>query len=123
MRRGKKQNVDLAFIVSIIDAESYGRNIIGRRNRNGTRDYGIMQVNGVHEPKNPRKLLNISYNLQKGVGYIKYCTNKSVKRYGKAEIKTIARLYNQGANGSEKRYKNWKYVEKVYNNYKRVKEI
>lgn len=107
------KNVDPLLVFSIINAESKGKNVISKSNSNGTRDYGIMQVNSVHVDSNPKQLLDIALNLEKGIDYIKYCTKKSRKRYGIETVFIIARLYNQGANGNMEYYKNWSYVEKV----------
>lgn len=115
----KKYDISISLIFAIIDVESQGRNIISKKNKNGSKDYGLMQVNSVHE-KYPRKLLNIKYNIKKGISYLNDCFNMSQKRYGHVHITTIIRLYNQGFNGKVKYYKNWKYVDKIYNNWRKI---
>ncbi len=113
--RSKEYNVNINLAIAIIRAESNGRNVVSRRNKNGTRDYGRMQINGIHFPKNPRKLLNDKINSKYGFWYISYCLRES-----DGNIKKAIRLYNQGVHGKAKYYTNWKYVYKILDYYKGV---
>jgi soluble lytic murein transglycosylase-like protein len=106
----KKYNVNTIIICAIINAESRGRNIISKKNKNGTKDYGIMQINSIHLSNNPRQLLNRKLNIEYGIKYLIKCYNRSNKN-----LKTTIRFYNQGYNGKKHKYKNWKYVNKIYN--------
>lgn len=106
--RSIEYKVPLTLALSLINAESKGKNIISKKNKNGTRDYGRMQINSVHKLNNPRKLLNDKINSKYGFWYLSKCFNKSI-----GNIPYAIRMYNQGLNGKKKHYKNWKYIEKI----------
>ena len=106
--RSIEYDIPIELALCLIDAESSGRKIISRKNRNGTRDYGRFQINSCHMPDNPRQLLNDTVNSKYGFSYLKKCLLKS-----SGNLKEAIRMYNQGLNGTRKYYKNWNYVEKV----------
>jgi soluble lytic murein transglycosylase-like protein len=107
-----KEQVDSRIIFPLIQAESNGRNIISQKRYNGTRDYGIMQINSCHvrNKKDAKKLLHKNINIYYGVKYLKKCLVKSDYNYMQA-----LRMYNQGMYSNEKKYNNWKYVAKILN--------
>ncbi len=96
--------------ICVVQAESNGRTIISRKNKNGTRDYGKFQINSVHMPDNPRALLGDIINSRYGFWYLSLALNKT-------DLPDAIRLYNQGLNGKRKYYKNWKYVRKILKCY------
>lgn len=106
--RSRNYMVPIDLATSVVNAESNGRNVISRANNNGSRDYGRFQVNSIHLPSSPRKLLCDKINSKFGFMYLSLCLKKS-----KNNISETIRMYNQGLNGNKKYYKNWKYVEKV----------
>ena len=115
VRESLKRGVDPALTCAVIQAESGGQNVVSRRaNWNGTRDWGLMQVNSVHCPTNPRKLLNVGYNIQKGTWYLSRCVKKA-----SGNIKRIPMYYNGGLGAKCYKYKNWKYVYRVLKYYQR----
>ena len=114
VERSIQYEVPLKLALSVVEAESNGRKIISRMNRNGTRDYGRFQINSIHMPKNPKKLLNDYYNSEYGFWYLSKCLEKS-----KGNISETIRMYNQGINGNKKHYRNWRYVEKILICYNR----
>jgi len=103
------------LICSIIQYESNGRNVISKKNRNKSRDYGYMQINSCHVESNPRQLLNIDTNIRIGSWYIKKCLKKS-----KGNIQEAVRMYNAGLNSKRKKYKNWAYVYRITNKYNSI---
>jgi len=87
----KKYNVDKVLICALIQHESNGRNVRSRRNRNGSRDYGLMQINQIHSPKNIYALNNKDTNIRIGVWYLSKCLRKS-----RGNIKRACIFYNAG---------------------------
>lgn len=120
------KDLEPELICAIIKVESNGRNIIGKKNRNGTRDYSYMQICEVHYPKNPKKLMEVDFGIHKGTNYLMWAYNKA-----KGNIKITAQFYNGGLNHpiktknkNVKRYANkvlhWYNVYKITtNNYKK----
>ena len=110
-----QKNVDIHLALAIIDTESDGRNIVSRKNRNGTRDYGYFQVNSVHMSDTPLKLLNYITNIDYGVSYLSQCLKKA-----KGQKILACVYYNGGMNCNVKRYltrKTGNYPLKVYSTY------
>ena len=105
--RSKEFNVDIKLAISVIRAESQGRKVISKKNKNGTYDYGRFQVNSVHFSQSPESLLKDKLNSYYGFSYLSQCLKKS------NSLSEAIRKYNQGLYGKEKYYKNWKYVEKI----------
>lgn len=115
VKRSRQYGVPLKLALSLITYESGGRNVISRKNRNGTRDYGRMQINSVHMPRNPRALLNDWVNSQKGFWYLGAAMKKA-----HGNIYTAVRLYNQGLAGKHWKYRNWGYVNNIVKKYRSV---
>jgi hypothetical protein len=111
--RSMQFNVDIELALSIIYAESNGKKVVSRMNKNLTRDYGRMQINSIHLTENPYRLLDDKINSFYGFSYLSQCCKKS------KNLKDIIRMYNQGIYGNKRNYNNWRYVEKIlycYNN-------
>lgn len=110
---GLNNGIDAAFICAIIDAETEGKNVVSKKNRDGSRDYGIMQFNSKNIKKGDEwKFLIPMHNIKYGVAELRECISAS-----SGKIDDTIRFYNQGKNGKKEKYKNWKYVQKVFNNY------
>jgi hypothetical protein len=108
---------DPRLIVAIIDVESSGQNIISKRNSNGSRDYGVMQINSAHIKKGEERLyLNYNINIAKGISYFKECMKQS-----NYFIHESIRMYNAGINS--KKSNNKKYVQRIFHNYHRSLNI
>lgn len=105
-------DIDIYLICSIITKESNGVNLISRRNKNKTRDYGYMQINDVHFKDDPMVLLNPRVNIEFGCQYLKMCLNKS-----KGNIIEALRFYNQGIYGKKHLYNNWEYCSKIISSH------
>ena len=103
--------VPAELICAVIQHESRGRNIRSRMNHDGTRDYGYMQVNSVHGRASD--LYNYKYNIKFGTWYLSKCLKKS-----RGNIRNACRYYNAGINSSKRKYKNWKYIDRIYADYK-----
>ena len=133
----KKYNVPEELICAIVQNESGGRNIRHKRNKNGTYDYGMAGINeqhvkeGVLKGKSPKILLKYKYNfmisayqLSKALEkakHVKISKKDKVQKY-QGIIKEACRMYNQGRNGKRDRYKNWKYTERIYADYRNLTE-
>jgi hypothetical protein len=114
-KRSIKYNVPIKLAISVVNAESNGRIVISRKNKNGTRDYGRFQINSLHMKNNPKSLLQDSINSKYGFWYLFLCLKKA-----KGDLIDTVRMYNQGSNGKAHKYKNWEYVIKVLKEYKRI---
>lgn len=114
-KRSIQYKVPLKLALSLIQYESGGRNVVSRKNRNGTRDWGRMQINSVHMPKNPQKLLNDWTNSKIGFWYLGRALKKS-----RGNMYTAVRLYNQGLAGKHWKYRNWGYVKRIIRKYRSV---
>ncbi len=118
LRETKKNNIPIGLSCSLIQSESGGRNVISRENTNGTRDYGYCQVNSVHSPNDPEKLLNSMYNIKLSCNYLGRAFEKAKKLYDTDDwYKESIRMYNQGLYGKRYAYNNWNYVNKTVNRY------
>jgi soluble lytic murein transglycosylase-like protein len=113
----KKYNVDEKLICAMIQRESNGKNVRSRRNRNGSRDYGLMQINSVHSPRNVKSLYSYDKNIRIGVWYLSLCLKKS-----KGNVKLACIYYNGGLNCNVQKYKKNRaryrnYICSIYKNY------
>jgi len=109
----RQYGIDPLFALSIAQRESNGKNIVSRKNRNGTRDWGYFQVNGTHLPKNKRhQLLNYKTNINKAMWYLNLCLKKS-----RGNKKLACIYYNAGLNCKVYKYKKSypKDIVKMYN--------
>ena len=114
----KNYKIDEELVYALIQHESGGKNIRGRKNRNGSRDHGIMQINEVHSPNDVTRLYNCKINIKIGIWYLSLCIKKS-----KGNIKEACRMYNQGLYGKKWKYKNWKYVKRIIKDYKKFNKF
>ena len=105
--------LDRKLVLCIIWRESNFRNVKSKKNKNGTHDLGIMQVNNCHrvlaEP------MDIVSNIRFGCRYLRCC-------FRGGGIADAVRRYNQGLNGKRKDYKNWQYVAEILNKFIEVKK-
>ena len=109
----KVADFDPKLICSIIHVESSGENIISKQNKDGSYDIGYCQYNTKNMKKGEERLyLNPNLNIRSGILYFKDCIKVSNGR-----LDDSIRLYNQGINGKRDKYKNWKYVKKVFKAY------
>ena len=112
-----KKKIDPIFALAIAQTESGGKNVISRKNRNGSRDYGRFQVNSVHMPKRPRKLLNYKINIDKAMYYLGLALKKAKGDLGLACI-----YYNAGLNCNVGKYRRskklMKYPKKILRIYR-----
>lgn len=104
------QGKNTALGIAIIHTETRGKNVRGRKNKNGTYDYGLAQINEVHV-SDVRVLYNPAVNIRYMYMYLNKCLNTS------DNIFDAVRKYNQGVYGKSHLYKNWQYVVKVVKNY------
>ena len=113
----KKYNIDPLFALSIAQAESGGRNVVSKRNKNGTRDFGIFQVNSVWE-KRTYLLLDYKINTNIAIAYLKQCLKKS-----KGDKYMACVYYNAGLNCNVKKYLQNRsaYPNKILKKYYSVK--
>lgn len=107
--------IDERFAMAIIYAESNGRRVVGKKNSNGTRDYGRFQVNEIHHPDSPYELLDDELNIKKAFKYLNYC----IKRSNGDIYKTIV-YYNAGVNSNVSNYTNKKYLKKIVKKYQEL---
>jgi hypothetical protein len=64
---------DAEILTAVSGAESgYGANPISPKNKNGTTDYGLFQINSVHNDLNPESLVNADLNTQAKAAYAVY---------------------------------------------------
>ena len=114
--RSKQYGVDIGLALSLIRAESNGRNIRSyRQNKNGTHDWGRFQINEVHvDYKNPHRLLIDITNSDYGFRELSLAFKKA-----NGNLKETIRMYNQGRNGNRKNYTGWAYVNRVVSHYRR----
>lgn len=114
-KNAKKYKVPIELICAVIQHESGGKNIRSRRNYNGSRDYGLMQINSVHV-SDCKTLYNIRKNIRIGSWYLSKCLKKA-----KGNVKEACRMYNGGLHNKRWKYKNWKYVNRIYRDYYKIK--
>ena len=106
-KRCKLYDIDIFFALSIAQVESGGKNVVSKKNRNGTMDYGIFQVNSVHGIHRGYKK-----NIDIAMWYLRKCLKKS---RGNKKIACI--YYNCGLNCNLKSYKK-DYPRRVMDVYK-----
>ncbi len=94
----KEKNIDPLFALAIAQVESGGKNIISKRNKNGSHDYGIFQVNEIHTKKH-FELLNYKHNIDKAMSYLNLCLKKAE---GNKYLACI--YYNGGINCNVNKY-------------------
>ena len=108
-----RSGLDYRLVLCIIHVESRFKNVKSMKNKNGTRDFGLMQVNNCHrvlaEP------LDIVSNIRFGCRYLFFC-------FRGGTIADAIRRYNQGLNGKREKYNNWRYVAEILNKYIEVKK-
>ena len=118
--RCKGKDIDPIFALSVVQHESNGKNIISKQNRNGSIDVGFFQINSVHMPKNPRKLLNYRLNTRKALWYMSLCLKKA-----KGDKYLACIYYNGGLNCNVRRYKrnkNKDYPKRILKTYYNICE-
>ncbi|MCP4648722.1 MAG: lytic transglycosylase domain-containing protein [PVC group bacterium] len=107
----KKYKLPPLLVCAIIENESAGEKFT--RGRDG--EYGYMQVLPVHfRSKNipPKLRCEPEYNIKLGCWYLGGAVRKAKGSYKKA-----IRLYNQGHYGKRWKYRNWRYVRRVWKDY------
>lgn len=111
---GQEYKVPPAIIRSVMMVESSGRNVISGSNRNGTRDYGVMQINSwwlpilrKHEIEQ-KDLMNVCTNIAVGAWLLQYSFSKT------GEWKEALAAYHAGYGKRHKPYA-VKYATKVLN--------
>ena len=112
----KKYDIPLELTLSIISVESNFTNVISRKNRNGSRDYGYMQINNFAHPEvSSKRLMKIEINIEVGVKYLQYCLKVSNN-----DLATAVKMYNAGVSRIKKGIvpkSTQKYCSKVLNSY------
>lgn len=120
-KAGKKYNVDPYMLLSIAEVESNFDASAITRNKNGTVDIGIMQINECwfsqlkkHTP-NPRKsLLSYEYNIDIGAWVLAQC----ISRFG--DSWKAVDCYNKGTRDPRE---NSYYNHKVWKKYKQYRHF
>ncbi|MFN3598420.1 MAG: lytic transglycosylase domain-containing protein [Aquificaceae bacterium] len=109
---GKRYQVDPILLIAITKGESNFNPRAVNINRNGTRDYGIMQINSywLEKYKIPKEwIFEPCYNIHFGAMVLRRCMDKY------SSINLAIDCYNKG----ERAKGNTPYVERVLRNYKR----
>lgn len=78
VRTCQKYDVPVLYYVKLVQAETGWRNVISRPNRNGTRDYGIAQINGsniaffdrIYFPDREFDVMNPFHNLEVSIKHL-----------------------------------------------------
>jgi hypothetical protein len=111
LKHSQAAGVDPEAISAIIDHESaWNPKAVNRANRNGTADYGIMQVNSSH---NPVDWENPDANIGQGTGIF----TDALRRAG-GDYKKAFAIYNGGPGGWQSPQAQ-KYAETVYSDFER----
>ncbi|RMH00507.1 MAG: lytic transglycosylase [Aquificota bacterium] len=112
---GRRYGVDPYLLVAIAKVESNFNPRAVNTNKNGTRDYGIMQINSywVERYKLPLEwVFEPCYNIHMGAMVLKRCM------YAYPQSLALAvDCYNKGAKAKG----HGAYVEKVYKSYRKIK--
>ena len=104
-----KYNINPADVCAIIEYEGqWNANSVNTKNKDGSIDYGLMQINSKHVASHAERFLNPKLNIQKGVYEYYLCLRQS--HYDKKEAN---RLYNAGRASHKVDYKNWNYVKRI----------
>lgn len=114
---GKRYNVDPYLLASIAKVESNFNPYAVNRNRNGTFDLGIMQINSywVYYYGIPMDWIkNPCYNIHFGAMVLRKCMDAHER-----DLKLAIDCYNRGSRATG----NSNYVIKVYKSYSRIKAI
>ncbi|QID32605.1 lytic transglycosylase domain-containing protein [Pampinifervens florentissimum] len=109
---GKRYGVDPVLLIAIAKVESNFNLRAINVNRNGTRDYGIMQINShwLERYKIPKEwLFEPCYNIHFGAMVLRKC----MEQY--KDISHAVDCYNKGSKAKG----HGAYVERVFRNYKR----
>lgn len=109
---GKRYGVDPILLISIAKVESNFNPKAININRNGTKDYGIMQINSfwLEKYRIPKEwIFEPCYNIHFGAMVLKRCMENS------PNLSFAVDCYNKGSKA--KGY--GAYVERVFKNYKR----
>ena len=75
-----KYSVPEKYIFATIETESGGRNIPGPENPDGSRDFGLMQLNSKHGFKID-DMMRIEFNIDRGTWYLSECRKRAVCWY------------------------------------------
>ena len=109
---GKRYGVDPVLLIAITKVESNFNPQAINVNRNGTRDYGIMQINSswLERYRIPKEwLFEPCYNIHFGAMVLRRC----METY--RNISLAVDCYNKGSKAKG----HGAYVERVFRNYKR----
>lgn len=117
----KLRDLDILFVCALIQEES--RFNQSARGRAGER--GMMQIMEYHYPQDPRKLTtDIDLHVRVGTSYLKRCVDKAKRLYPYNYQAHAIRMYNAGLNSKIRRYRNWRYLFRILNNYtKTIQEL
>jgi soluble lytic murein transglycosylase-like protein len=110
---GERYRVDPVLLTAIARVESNFNPRAINVNRNGTKDYGIMQINSswVERYKVPKEwLFEPCYNIHFGAMVLRRCLD------GYKSIAQAVDCYNKGSKAKG----HGAYVEKVFSSYKRL---
>ncbi len=118
--RCNKKKIDILFALSLAQAESDGRNVRSRKkNKNGTYDWSRFQINELHMPKNPRRLLNDRIQINLATWYLGMALKKA-----KGDLELACIYYNGGLNCNVSAYRNSKelmeYPKKILKIYNSI---
>ncbi|WP_448588080.1 lytic transglycosylase domain-containing protein [Thermocrinis sp.] len=113
---GKRYGVDPYLLVAIASVESGFNPRAINRNKNGSTDYGIMQINShwLKKYKIPQEWIwEPCYNIHFGAMVLRRCMD------AKKSLKLAVDCYNKGDRAKE----NSEYVLKVYKRHARVVQM
>ncbi|MFN3813944.1 MAG: lytic transglycosylase domain-containing protein [Aquificaceae bacterium] len=114
---GRRYNVDPYLLAAIAKVESNFNQWIVNSNKNGTEDYGIMQINSywIRTYKIPMQWIrDPCYNIHFGAMVLRRCLDLKGK-----DIYLAIDCYNKGSKAN----RNSLYVMKVYESYTKIKKI
>lgn len=114
---GKRYKVDPYLLAAIAKVESNFNPKAVNLNRNGTEDYGIMQINSywIRTYKIPMEWIeNPCYNIHFGAMVLRRCLDLKGN-----DLYLAIDCYNRGSRAS----RNSHYVLRVYESYTRIKKI
>ncbi|QWK19369.1 MAG: lytic transglycosylase domain-containing protein [Hydrogenobacter thermophilus] len=114
---GKRYHVDPYLLVSIAKVESNFNPQAVNINRNGSVDYGIMQINSywLYYYRIPMEWIkNPCYNIHFGAMVLRRCMDANGNN-----LSLAIDCYNRGSKANAES----QYVIKVYRNYKRIKQM
>lgn len=102
------KKVPYTHIISLIKHESNFTITAIHHNKNGTTDYGIMQINSTNYKGDYNDLFNPVINIRLGVSIYRDCYIAA-----KGDRETSFRFYNAGRNNKKENYTNWTYVRGI----------